>query len=462
MALWGREDRANNAPKWKSVATGSSIPHRGARIDGLPVGLTSGTGNITIATTTTTVVTGTLTDFSNQLQVGSSLYNNQNVFIGVVNNIASATSLNLVANALVAVASANTYRFGFSNNLWNNTTSGAFINNISTGVFGIGSGDNSANAFFRRSAQGIQPRQIAPGWNYITQGTGPVTSATVTGGTNFRTGGTVSVSNGTSNAVLTLTANTQGNLASAAVTVGGSGFIAPLIGNGVITTSLTSTTVTGTNTNFSASFVGDQLYVSSSNALIGTIASVASNTSITLVANALVAVTSNAYEFSLQTFGFNAEKWANNIANTTNGVGAGAFNTATVNGYSNGNIVTVSNSVANGTLHVQTAATFNVTSTNSTGGNFTLVLVSPGVFGNTLNNNQVTYTVTNGTGSAPTAVNTAIFGNTHLISPTSASSAYVTNLTLGGRAGRILRETLAYVRNMANNAASGGGSVPPA
>lgn len=59
---------------------------------------------------------------------------------------------------------------------------------------------------------------------------------------------------------------------------------------GTITTTTSSTSVTGVGTSFNSSYIGIKLY-NTSGALIGTVASVSSTTSLTLTSNALVAVT---------------------------------------------------------------------------------------------------------------------------------------------------------------------------
>lgn len=69
-------------------------------------------------------------------------------------------------------------------------------------------------------------------------------------------------------------------------------------GTGTITTSTTSTSVTGVGTLFTTEvdYTGKALYTSG-DVYIGTIATISSNTSITLTANAAVAVTGAAYKF---------------------------------------------------------------------------------------------------------------------------------------------------------------------
>ena len=468
MALWGKEDRANNAPKWKSIAVGSGTPNRG-------------------------------------------------------------------------------------NTLFANVTSGAFINGMSTGTFGLSqlTGGNEVGA--------IQPRAAAPGWNYVTIGTGPVVSVGATNGAGYTNGAVILLSNGTTNGTATVITNGTGNLTSAAVLSGGRGFFAPLggvIAPGTITTTLTSNQITGVGTNFVAGLVGDQIY-NSANVYIGTITAVTSTTSANIHANAAVAVTAGGYELGQVTGTFTG--WVSTVANSTGGSGiaagafpgatqisyvngniititggvtnianatggsgiaGGAFPGATQVGYVNGNIITVSgagvvvNAVANisstnntggnitltiiqrgslvngtvnqaftyaisntglggGTLGNTSVSMFansivqtvhvpgiaNISSTNNTGGNITLTITQPGGILLGTVNQAFTYTVTQGTGA--TLGNTAVSMFTNTVIANASAAGVVTNIVLGGKAGRINRETLAYVRSMANNAASGGGSTPP-
>lgn len=72
-----------------------------------------------------------------------------------------------------------------------------------------------------------------------------------------------------------------------------------VIATGTISSNLANTLITGGSTLFSNSsqgfVVGSKLFLSTNNALVGTVASIASNTSLTLSANALVNVTSNGF-----------------------------------------------------------------------------------------------------------------------------------------------------------------------
>jgi hypothetical protein len=69
----------------------------------------SGNGTVVCATNSKTV-TGTSSDFVNQLGVGYWIGNSTGVTVGIVASIANATSLTLTANANVAISSA-AYKF---------------------------------------------------------------------------------------------------------------------------------------------------------------------------------------------------------------------------------------------------------------------------------------------------------------------------------------------------------------
>ena len=129
---------------------------------------------------------------------------------------------------------------------------------------------------------------------------------------------------------------------------------------------------------------------------------------------------------------FNREKHLSNFVITSN---------ATAVGFSNGDIITGSNGSVNATATITTNATGGITSTTVT---------NVGLFGNTEANGQVVVTVTNATGGATTGnvASTGIAANL-----TTSSSGTITINTLGGRAGRIQHETLAFVHMASENSA---------
>lgn len=82
-------------------------------------GLFLGTGGIT-ANSSTNIVTGVTSDFTNEIQSGSGIYNSSNVYLGAVNTVTNSTSLILTGNALANVSTAAFYynlgQYGFPKN----------------------------------------------------------------------------------------------------------------------------------------------------------------------------------------------------------------------------------------------------------------------------------------------------------------------------------------------------------
>lgn len=82
---------------------------------------------------------------------------------------------------------------------------------------------------------------IAPGWNKVMRGTGPITSVTITTpGTGYANGETVAFGNGVSAGAATINTNGSGVITAVNLTGGGSGFV-----NAAAVT-VTITTVGGT------------------------------------------------------------------------------------------------------------------------------------------------------------------------------------------------------------------------
>lgn len=113
----------------------------------------------------------------------------------------------------------------YGNAVFGNTTSSAFVNNQVYGVFGVD-----------QTEAGVKGRGVTPGWNLVRSGTGPVSGVSVANvGVAFATGETITISNGSSNGILTITANgfagnsttnaAAGNISSVSVTNGGAGFV---------------------------------------------------------------------------------------------------------------------------------------------------------------------------------------------------------------------------------------------
>lgn len=105
------------------------------------------------------------------------------------------------------------------NTAFNNTTPGAFQNGTTFGVFGVdgievAAGKNHASAGYHS------------GWVTVKTGSGGVATVTAINGSNFANGETAHISaTGGSNASVTLTTNSTGNLVSASITTPGGGFV---------------------------------------------------------------------------------------------------------------------------------------------------------------------------------------------------------------------------------------------
>ena len=220
----------------------------------------TGTGNIT-ANTESNSVTGSSTIFSNELQVGSTVFVN-NTAIGNVANIASNTSITLYANASANVANLSyTYSNSFivvnytvgTGNITANTAS-----NIVTG--------NSANISGTGTISGNTG-------NATIIGTGTAFSSELKVGTNlYVSGNTVGVIKSIISATnLALEVPLTSNITSSAYTA-----------QGVSTLFITEL------------HVGDVL-IDSGNVVIGTVDLISNNTSLTLTTNASANVSNDTY-----------------------------------------------------------------------------------------------------------------------------------------------------------------------
>jgi hypothetical protein len=102
------------------------------------------------------------------------------------------------------------------NTIFGNTTPNAIVDKQVVGLFGV---DQTEAA--------VKGRGVTQGWNLVRTGTGPITAITAAGGVNFANGDTITVSNGSANAIGIITTNGTGNLASIGVpsTGLGSGYV---------------------------------------------------------------------------------------------------------------------------------------------------------------------------------------------------------------------------------------------
>ena len=238
--------------------------------------------------------------------------------------------------------------------MFNNASPSAFLANVAVGVFGVSATEQANNK------SNAKEHGAHAGWNLRRAGTGPVVSATGTGGLNIANGETVTVSNGSSNATLTLTSNATGNIATVAVTSGGGGW---------------------------------------------------TNTAIAVI-------------------GFNRQRHLAEVKYT-----------GTATGYSNTDVITVSNAVTNATATV---------TTNATGGTLTFTISNVGLFSNTQSNTNLVVTIANSTGGASDGSGATFTAN---IAPSTSGTI---TLTLGGRAGRVQYETLVAMGSLGAQTAAYG------
>jgi hypothetical protein len=150
--------------------------------------------------------------------------------------------------------------------------------------------------------------------------------------------------------------------------------------------------------------------------------------------NIASAVITNGGVFATNTHvvaGFNRETHVSNSGTTINYTG-------TATGYSNTDLVRVSNAIINATASV---------STNATGGTLTFAITNVGLFSNTTSNTQVVIAVTNATGGV-SGGSGATFTSANLVPSTGGT---VSINTLGGRSGRVNYETLVAIKIASDN-----------
>jgi hypothetical protein len=146
-------------------------------------------------------------------------------------------------------------------------------------------------------------------------------------------------------------------------------------GTGTITASTSSTTVTGIGTAFTTQLaVGASIY-NSADVLIGSVASIASNTSLTLTANAGVAVTGSAFQYVAPINGVPAiEMFANKIIGNVDpdSYTVSVTTAATTSGYTGGDAVRATRNIQYDIItpsvqmqtFSETATTFNIKTTS--------------------------------------------------------------------------------------------------
>lgn len=223
--------------------------------------------------------------------------------------------------------------------MYANVTPDQFVTGVGVGVIGANTTEVAANTGLAN-----------PGWVLQTRGTGPISNGTINAaGTGYTNGDIVTVTNGTSAAILSIGTNATGNATSLTVVSGGAGFLNA--------TAVSSAVTVGANT-------------------------------------------------------------VNNIVITTPG-----------GGYTNGDILTISNGTINATATITTNAAGNVAS---------VVITQRGR--GFISNTGVDTAVTNSTGGATSGTD-AVFAPKMGASTTNGASATFV-YGVGGRAGRVHQEVL--------------------
>ena len=117
-----------------TIAGGSTVSIAGLTYTAPASGsLSSGTGTI-VCGTTTAVVTGTGTSFTTQLANGDALYKTDGTFIGIVNTIASDTSLRLYDYAKVTLGSTTAFKYNAAANVVTSRNLSTYFRNIAEGT----------------------------------------------------------------------------------------------------------------------------------------------------------------------------------------------------------------------------------------------------------------------------------------------------------------------------------------
>ena len=316
--------------------------------------------------------------------------------------------------------------------LFVNVTPGSFggANGMAVGVFPI----SVATAQSLRSG-------IGPGWNLMRQFAGPVATLAISAvGASYGNLACGLVSNGTTNAEYFVTVNATGNVQTVSLVTPGAGFTNTgmlkfvLPANGMVKANISVPGIGYTNLDF----------VTFSNGVTNAVAS--------LTTNSIGAITT--VTFTLGGGGFDGT--AAHAVPTITSVGGNTVTTAHITAggttYSNGDVVSFSNGVTNATATVSTNATGGISS-------LTFTNIGSGFDGVT---GDVVVSVANSTGGATSGSGATVTANSFgplngsiVANSTSfaAGSGLTLTATLGGRAGRVTNEILAFVKGQTGNSA---------
>jgi len=340
MSLWGNVDQANNAPKYKGVLANPNYVQAYEHVGpASKVVFPSGAGysnndvlRVNVGTPGTTYANAAYALFTNATGYIQSV----SKFLPGSFSAGAANLQYAITNTTFGTASGNSTATGFSATvdarvagaeLYANNTEGAFINNLTIGLYGV----STDEILTIESSKGSSPG-LTPGWVLETIGTGPVTGLTVSAGVGFANGDTITFSNGSANGTATLTTNATGNLVSSSVVYGGAGF------------PNTSSVVAGFNREKHAANIN---YTGTATGYSNTDYVVVSNSIINATANVSTNTTGGSLTFTFSKTGTFANTTANNqVVITTyaangvaNGTGSGAtFTTANLVASTGGSI----------------------------------------------------------------------------------------------------------------------------
>ena len=183
--------------------------------------------------------------------------NDQAVTANGTTTIVTSNGAPIWSYALVKAGGGNTADFGNTSgsraaaavNMFNNTTPGAFISGIGTGIFGVSSTEMTNNVINSSKERGAHA-----GWNLRVSGTGPIVSIAASGATlaGYNNNDVISVRSPATdgaNARITFTTNGTGGSLSFTIANPGSGFdLVTIPTSNISITNATGGTATGNTT----------------------------------------------------------------------------------------------------------------------------------------------------------------------------------------------------------------------
>lgn len=340
-----------------------------------------------------------------------------------------------------------------------NVTPSAFINNMAVGVFGV-----SPTEMANNRTNAVADRPAHAGWVVRRQGTGGIATAVANTNDNsvgYVTGDLIVVSNGTSNALLTVTSNSQGNIHSLAITSDGAGWINTTMAavnirrNKHVTSIAVSNTVYVTSVSVTGTAAGPG-YANGDVVRFGNTASWYNAVSAAIATNSL----GNLTAVSVSNGGcfVHALAAGDLVLSVTNSAGGTANGNTTISrftpvvaavtmaGYDNTSVVmvTATNNYVNG-------YSANL-STDGSGVVTTITCANTGVFGNTTAVADLTIAIVKYDGTTPTGNSVA----RSFVPALANSTGGILKLTIGGRAGRVHTETLIAMGTLGAQSASYG------